>query len=183
MRAGETLVPLGVIAGAHGLRGELRVKPYNPSSELLPSLERARLRPAGGAAAEAREARVLGAHWHGAMLLLAIEGCGDRDAAQALRGFELCVPRADMPALAAGEHYLVDLIGLQAKTRDGRTLGEVVEAVEYPASQVLRVAVEGGAIEVPLRDPYVVEIRLDEGTLIVDHVEELDLEPARKRPR
>jgi 16S rRNA processing protein RimM len=183
MPTGETLVPLGVIAGAHGLRGELRVKPYNPSSELLPSLERARLRAPGGSAAAAREARVLGTHWHGEMLLLAIEGCSDRDAAQALRGFELCIPRADMPALGAGEHYLVDLIGLQARTRDGRDVGEVVEAVEYPASQVLRLAVPGGAIEVPLREPYVVEIRLDERALIVDHVEELDLEPARKRPR
>lgn len=181
MPEGETLVPLGVIAGAHGLRGELRVKPYNPSSELLTSLARAQLRaPDGGSA---REVAVLGARWHGAGLLVVIEGCSDRDAAQALRGHELCIARAQLPALDESEHYLVDLIGLQAKTRDGQVLGQVSEAVEYPASQVLRVAVPAGTLEIPLREPYVVEIRLDEGVLIVDHVDELDVEPARKRER
>ena len=181
MPTGDTLVPLGVIVGAHGLRGELRVKPYNPGSDLLTALSHARMRAPGGG--DARTIEVRSARWHGATLLLVIEGCADRDAALSLRGSELCVPRAELPALGEGEHYLIDLIGLQVRSRDGQVLGEVTEAVEYPASQVLRVAVKDGAIEVPLTEPYVVEIRLDERALIVDHVDELDVEPARKRGR
>ena len=172
-------MPLGVIAGAHGLRGELRLKPYNPHSELFSGLLHAQLRaPSGGAA---REVEVHAARWHGPQLLLTIGGCGDREAALALRGHELCIPRAQMPPLPSGEHYLVDLVGLRARTPGGRELGEVMAAIEYPASQVVRVAVEGGTIEIPLADPYLVEIRLDQGELIVDHVEELDVEPARPR--
>jgi 16S rRNA processing protein RimM len=180
--AGNTLVPLGVVVGAHGVRGDLRVKPYNPSSELLLSLTHAFLRPAGAAAGE-REVALLAVRQHSHGLLVTLEDCADRDAAQALRGAELCVPREHLPALSEGEHYLIDLIGLQARLADGQPLGEVTDAIEYPAGQALRVAVKDGTLEVPLTAPYVVEIRLDEGAVIVDHVEDLELEPARKRRR
>jgi 16S rRNA processing protein RimM len=179
--AGKTLVPLGVVVGAHGLHGELRVKPYNPSSELLLSLPRATLRPAGGE--EAREVELRQARRHGRGLLVVIAGCSDRDGAEALRGAELCVPRAQLPALSKGEHYLVDLVGLRAERSDGQMLGEITDTLEYPASQALCVAVQDGTIEIPLVAPYVVEIRLDEGVVIVDHVEDLEVEPARKRGR
>jgi 16S rRNA processing protein RimM len=179
--AGKTLVPLGVVVGAHGLHGELRVKPYNPSSELLLSLPHATLRSANGE--EAREVAVRQARRHGQGLLIVIAGCSDRDAAQALRGSELCVPRAQLPALSEGEHYLVDLVGLRAQLSDGHVLGEITDTLEYPASQALRVAVKDGAMEIPLIAPYVVEIRLDEGVVIVDHVEDLEVEPAHKRGR
>jgi 16S rRNA processing protein RimM len=179
--AGNALVPLAVVTGAHGVRGELRVKPYNPSSELLASLARATLRPAGGGAE--REVALRDARRHGQGWLVTLEGCTDRDAALALRGSELCVARERLPAPEDGEHYLVDLIGLEARLPDGRPFGEVQDALEYPASHALRVAVPGGAVEVPLAPPYVVEIRLDEGVVIVDHVEDLELEPARKSRR
>jgi 16S rRNA processing protein RimM len=179
---GKTLVPLGVIIGAHGVRGDLRVKPYNPSSDLLLSVPHAFLRPAGAAGAE-REVALLDVRRHGQTLLLALAECRDRDAAQALRGAELCVPREHLPELSEDEHYLVDLIGLQARRPDGESLGEIIDAFEYPASQALRIAVKDGTLEVPLTAPYVVEIRLDERAVIVDHVEDLELEPARKRGR
>jgi len=180
--ADKTLVPLGVIIGAHGVRGDLRVKPYNPSSDLLRSLSHAFLRPAEDDAS-AREVALLDVRRHGQTLLLALAECRDRDAAQALRGAELCVPREQLPDLPDDEHYLVDLIGLQARRPDGEPLGEIIDAFEYPASQALRVAVKDGTLEVPLTAPYVVEIRLDEGAVIVDHVEDLEVEPARKRGR
>ena len=69
---GETLVPLGVVIGAHGVRGELRIKPYNPSSDLLLTLPRAILRPHG--AAEGREIALRGMRRHGEGLLLTIPG-------------------------------------------------------------------------------------------------------------
>ncbi|MFI5309252.1 MAG: hypothetical protein ACHQ53_17985, partial [Polyangiales bacterium] len=63
---------------------------------------------------------------------------------------------------------------------DGRSFGVVERAIEYPAAQVLSVRVQGGAlVEVPLREPYVRELDVEAGSVVVDHVE--DLEPIAER--
>jgi len=181
---GARLIPLAVVTGAHGIRGELRVKLHNPASELFATLEHVLMRRAEAptdAAPERvwiRRARAAGT----GLWLVEIEGCADRDAAVALRGAELCVPREALPALPDGEHYLTDLVGLQARTPDGAPVGVVEEAIEYPAAQVLRVRVDRATIEVPLRAPYVRDIDLAQAIVIVDHLDDLDTlpdEPAR----
>jgi 16S rRNA processing protein RimM len=174
----SALVPIGVVVAAHGVRGELRVKLHNPASTLLGTHADVIVRRGVDDAGRRVAVRSARAHGQG-IVRVALDGCADRDAALALRGAELCVPRAELPELPEGEHYLIDLIGLEARTPDGRAAGRVQDVIEYPAAQVLRVAVAGGVREVPLLSPYVLEIRLDEGTLIVDHLEDLELEPPR----
>jgi len=171
----RALIPLAVVTGAHGVRGELRVKLYNPASDLLGSLTRVRLRRAGDAGepahVELQRARLM----HQGLWLVALAGCDDRDAAAALRGAELCVPRHELPALAQDEHYLVDFAGLRALLPDGRELGVVERAIEYPAAQVLSVRVPGGTLEVPLREPYVRAVAFEAGSVTVDQIEDLEL--------
>ncbi len=173
----DTLVPLGVVIGAHGLRGELRVKLYNPSSELLLSLDRAQLRREGEPGT--RERALRNARRHGQIVVLSMPGCADRDAAEALRGTELCVDRSVLPPLEEGEHYLVDLVGITAQLPDGTVVGTVEDAIDYPASSALRIPTARGTLEVPILAPYVVEVRLAEGIVIVDQLD--DLEPTRGR--
>ena len=179
---GQALVALGVVVAPHGLRGELRVKLHNPASELLALRREVVLR--GPAGERERRVSIKSTHLHRqGLLLVTLEGCADRDAAVALRGAELCVARSELPALAEGEHYLVDMIGLQARRTDGVIVGEVVDAIAYPASEVLRVRTEAGIWEIPMAPPYVVEIQLDQGHVIVDHLDDLEIEPVRKHPK
>ena len=176
--AGKTLIPLGSIGAPHGVHGELRVRLFNPGSD---ALERRGLEVVLRGPGPKPEApyRVTSAKRSGAdYMLLALEGVGDRDAAVALRGAELCVPREALPPAAEGELYLVDLIGLRAQRPNGTPVGPVRNVHEYPASQVLVVEVEGGTLEIPLSAPYFVEARLADGLVIVDALEDLDLIPA-----
>jgi 16S rRNA processing protein RimM len=180
--AADALVPIAYVAGAHGLNGEVRIKLLNPSSELLAPGRDVLVRRAGVDGDAGQRVAIRSARPHQAgSLLVTLAGCSDRNAAEALRGAELCVARAQLPALAADEYYLVDLIGLQAMTADGKVVGNVVDVHEYPAAQTLRVGVAGGEIEIPLLAPYVTEIRLDERTVIVDHVQDLEVEPAARK--
>jgi 16S rRNA processing protein RimM len=174
-------IAVGAVVGAHGLRGELRIKLYNPVSSLLSGLSHVTLRAPTGT--QSRIA-VLGARPRGKGLWqVALEGYDDRERATQLRGAELCVQRAELPLLPEGEHYLVDLIGMTARLPDGRALGRVDEALEYPAACVLRVTTEAGVIEVPLLPPYVLEIRAGEGSVIVDQIEDLEVLPQSKARR
>lgn len=172
----SALIPLAIVTGAHGVRGELRVKLLNPDSRVLASGARVWLRPAAGGEPSEVALRAVRARQPGT-LLVSIPGCEDRDAAEAMRGVELSVPRERLPALPPGEFYLVDLVGLQARLPDGSSVGEIEQAIEYPAAQVIRVRVARGVVEIPLFAPYLVAVALEERAVIVQHVDELDVEP------
>jgi len=86
----------------------------------------------------------------------------------------VCVPRAQLPPLAEGEYYLMDLVGLRVYTREGVELGRVDDVIEYPTVHCLVVASEDGVREVPNLERYVLELDLHDGRVVVDHLDELE---------
>jgi 16S rRNA processing protein RimM len=79
-------------------------------------------------------------------------GVNDRNAAEALRGTALTVPRSALPPLAEGEYYYADLIGLPAVSSDGRALGHCVAVENYGAGDVLEIErADGLRFMVPMR--------------------------------
>ncbi len=172
--ANERWIALGVVMGTHGVRGELRVKLHNPESELLYDVAAVQLRAAGSM----RPYTVQQVRPGGKGLLVQLEGVDTVERAQALRGAELCVARSHLPELPEGEFYHCDLEGLTVVDLAGAPQGTVERVLEYPASTVLRVRTDRGPIEVPMREPYLVQIDLETGNLIADQLE--DLEPERK---
>ena len=77
-------------------------------------------------------------------LLVAFAGVHERNAADALRGWVLEIPSAELPELEEGEFYPFDLAGLEARNPDGRVLGTVIELFDTPAQSVLSIRLEGG---------------------------------------
>lgn len=129
-------IALAAVAGAHGVRGELRLKLFTDSAENLKrygtvfvggverKLESVRPGPSGAVAR--------------------IEGIGDRSAAEALRGSLVEVERSALPPLEEGEYYHADLIGLPCFDREGRELGSVVAVENYGAGDLLEVETGSG---------------------------------------
>lgn len=174
---GADLVELGAITRAHGLRGEVLVKPFNPKSELLETLAEGWLKDATGAV---QTCRVQSAARHGEHLRVALAGVGSREAADALRGSTICVPRDHLPALEPGEYYLVDVVGFDVVDAEGRAVGTVTDAVEYPT--VCSFVVQGDAWvrEIPDLPRYVQAVDLAAHVVRVDHLEEIECVPAGK---
>lgn len=81
--------------------------------------------------------RVIEAREHGSTVVASAEGVDDRDAAQALRGARVFIPRSSFPTPAADEYYWVDLIGLDVFNRAGINLGRVTELLRTSAQTVL----------------------------------------------
>lgn len=114
-------LPLGEIVAAHGLRGLVRVRCYNPESELVrPGLEVALARRG-----ERRPARVERASWHGRMLLVAFAGVSSRERAQALVGSRVEVATADLPAPGPDEFYYHEVVGFTVETVGGERVGSI----------------------------------------------------------
>jgi 16S rRNA processing protein RimM len=169
-------IALGVVTGTHGLRGGLKVKQHNPDSDLLLDLPEVGLRVGG----ELRVEAVVEVRATGKGLLVQLKDVRTIEQAAELRGAELCLPRQWLPPLAPGEFYHVDLEGLPVVTPDGRSVGRAERVQEYPAASVLRVRGAEGVWEVPLREPYLVEVDLEAGRVVVDSLADLDIE--RDRP-
>jgi 16S rRNA processing protein RimM len=169
-------VALGAVMGTHGLRGGLRVKQHNPDSELLFTLPEIALRLDGQlkiyALSEVRPG--------GKGVLVTLRGVDSIDAAQALRSAELCVPRSWLPALPPGEYYVTDLPGLAVVTPSGEAVGTVADVLEYPSARALRVEAPTGVLEIPLLPPYLIEVDVDGGRVIVDELADLELEPSAR---
>ncbi len=149
------LLAVGRVARAHGIRGRLLVQPYNAGSEGLTRVRRMWL--AGREYEVARAERVnLG-------YLVALRGVDDRDAADALRGQEVVVDRAELPPPDDGEVYAVDLIGFTVVDGQGRERGVVEDLEEAGPQDLLRL--KGGML-VPLG--LVREVQMEARKLIVD---------------
>lgn len=138
-RADAGDVVLAVVAGAHGVAGEVRLKVF--ADDL------AAFRTFNGGALTLRSARTGG---NGVIARFA--EVTDRNAAEALRGTELRVPRADLPPLGKGEYYHADLIGLPAVSTDGAALGHVVAVENFGAGDVIEIERDDGKrFMVPMR--------------------------------
>ena len=125
-RGDDKPIVVAAIIGAHGVAGEVRLKVFaddlktykrfNDGALTLKSLRH------GSNGEIARFAEI-----------------ADRNAAEAMRGTQITVPRADLPPLEEGEYYHADLLGLAAVSTAGEDLGRVVAIDNYGAGDVLEI--------------------------------------------
>ena len=133
---GERRIALAAVAGAHGIKGELRLKLLTDSIDNLKRHPRLYV-------GETRRA-LLDVRQSGKMAVARFEGIGDRSAAEGLRGSLVEVDRSALPPLEEGEYYHADLIGLPAVDGEGNPVGSVVAVENYGAGDLLEIEAEGG---------------------------------------
>lgn len=156
MNAGDRPVVLAAVAGAHGVRGEVRLKLFTSSADQL-ALHRQF--EAGGLRLRLQAVRGTPG---GAVARFA--EIADRTAAEALRGTLLTVPRASLPPLAEGEHYWHDLIGREVATTEGEAIGHVSSVENYGASDLLEITRRNGTrLLVPFLATVVTEVMTEAG--------------------
>jgi len=136
-------VTLAAIAGAHGVRGEVRLKLFGEGAESLRAFS---VLDAGGRTLTLKSVRPAN---QGAVATFA--EITDRSGAEALRGTVLTVPRSALPPLGEGEYYHHDLIGLACVSTDGAAIGQVVAVENFGAGDILEIQrLDGKRFMVPM---------------------------------
>jgi 16S rRNA processing protein RimM len=148
---------VAAVAGAHGIKGEVRLKLFAESTDSLAAHDRVYV---GG---QARRLLSVGA---GKVPIARLEGVSDRTAAESLRGQLIEVERSDLPPLEEGEYYHADLIGLTCFSEEGETIGTVAGVENYGAGDLLNIELaSGGRSLIPFREPI---SRLEQARIILD---------------
>jgi len=155
---------LGVIVGAQGLRGQVRIKSFTERPADV-----AAYGPLRDESGQRRFHLTVTGRAKG-VVLASVEGIGDRDQAEALRGVRLYVERSALPEVETPEEfYHADLIGLGVENLEGYPLGRVRAVHNFGAGDVIEIeAADGVLLAVPFTKAAVPVVDLEAGRLVVD---------------
>lgn len=122
-------VELGRVTGAFGIKGWIRLHSYTVPPERILRYRRWRV---GG-----REWKVLDGHAQGPSVAAGLEGLEDRNAAEAMRGAVVEVPRSALPKPKRGEFYWSDVLGAEVVSTTGAKLGTLESVGSNGAQDVM----------------------------------------------
>ena len=165
----EDRLCVAVIAGAHGVRGDVRIKSFTADPEGL---------AAYGPLTDKAGAREFRIKVHGlakGLLRAHIKGVDDRNAAEALAGVELYIERGLLPEPDKDEFYHSDLIGLKAELEDGSEYGVVRALHDFGAGDVIEILLTaGGTVILPFTKMVVPSVDLGAGVVVIAPPEEVE---------
>lgn len=160
----EERIIVGQIAGAFGVRGDVRLKSFCADPEDIVTYA-----PLTDPAGQVFDQIVVTGAAKGA-LVVRISGIRTKEQADALKGTEVLAERTRLPNLPDDEFYHADLIGLSVLDTGGTALGRVKAVHDHGAGDLLEVAVPGATSTVllPFTKAAVPTVDLTAGRLIAD---------------
>ena len=158
---GEEDIVIGEIVSPFGRKGEVKVVPLTDFPERFLALETMRV--------DGQALEVEGVRFHKGMALVKFEGFDDISSAEVLRGKKILIGESELAPLEEDEYYIHDIIGLEAITTEGESLGRVKEVIRSPAHDVY---VTDRAM-IPAVKEFIVSIDIPGGKIVVRPVEGL----------
>ncbi len=169
----DKLILIGRVAGAFGVKGEVRIAAFGDDPMALLTYRDLK-RKDGSLAFTLLSGRAAKGE-----LIAKTKAVMVKEAIDALRGLDLYVNRAQLPTPDEEEYYLTDLIGLRAQTLEGETLGVVKAVQNFGAGDLLEIAPDAApAFYVPFTRDAVPELWIAEGFVVVVRPGDVEDDPS-----
>ncbi len=133
MESDDKRVVLGKISTVYGVKGWLKVNSYTNPRKSIFNYPQWQLKTRNTWIKQDIEQ----GRPHGKTLVVKLAGCEDRDQAQLLVGSSIAVFRSQLPDTKSGEHYWLDILGMDVVDTDGLELGQVKDIMETGSNDVL----------------------------------------------
>lgn len=152
----QAFLELGKIVGTHGVRGELKLDPWTDSPEVFQNLKTVYL--------DGQPVTLLRARPHKKQELLTLEGVGDLDAAEALRGKTIFAKREDVP-IPDGKYFVAEILGCRVVDADDpdKVYGTVTEVSNTGANDIWSIKKDGKVTLMPVIPGILVHVDIDRG--------------------
>lgn len=149
---------IGAVMGAHGVRGQFKVKPFTDKPDSLDAYGPVWLEDGRTLSLSVKSVSSKG------FVLVSAREISGRDAAEALRGCHLLVDREMLPSTDEGEYYHADLIGLMVATQEDGDLGKIIGIHDFGAGNIVEVKPENGpSYMLPFSGEHLVEVDANRG--------------------
>ncbi len=169
----EASILIGRVAGAHGVRGQIRLIPLTDFPERFHSMESVDLYR-DGQALGTWKIIATGELLSRRQIILTLEGLGDRDAAQALQGCEIRIAPEERVPLEEGQYWISDLVGLEALDDQGNALGTLTDVGRSGAADLLEITDFQGKVHlIPMVEAFVKEISLERRQVVLHLIDGL----------
>jgi len=161
---------IGVVVGAHGVKGALRIKAFTADPADLTAYG-----PLTGEAGQKWKLKLAGIDAKG-VVTAKIDGVDDRNQAEALKGAKLYIERGALPEADEDEFYIADLIGLPAENPAGEPLGTIKAVFNFGAGDIVEVSGDQGDILVPFTLKAVPVVDVKARRVVIDPPELTEIE-------
>jgi 16S rRNA processing protein RimM len=159
---------LGVVIGAQGLKGEVKVKTFTQSPEKLGAYGPLHTK-------DGRIFSIASVRATKDIAVTAFKGIADRESAERLKGVELYVARDALAAPDGEEFYHADLVGLRAEDTEGRAMGVVRALHNFGAGDVIEILRDDGdEVFLPFTREVAQQIDIEGGRIVIAAPEEVE---------
>lgn len=160
----KTLVKMGFVRGAFGIKGWLKVTANTEYADSLLDFPVWHL----GVNDDYKEFEVIKGQVIPEGLVVQLKGIDTREAAHDLKGSTIAVPRELFAPPESDEYYWVDLIGLEARNKEDIVLGTISDIMQSGAHDILVVSGEHGQKLIPFVGQFVLDVNMDTKVVLVD---------------
>ena len=162
-------VCVGVVVGAHGIKGAVRVKSFTEDPADLVGFG-----PVEDEAGRHKYQLTMLGESKG-LILVRMAGVADRNAAEALKGVKLWVPKAALPQPEEEEYFYSDLIGMRAERADGAEMGRVKGVFDFGGGVIIEIEGPGGAVMLPFTRAVVPLVDVAGKRLVIEPPDEVEV--------
>lgn len=151
----------GQIVNTHGIRGEVKIKPWADSAEFLKKFKQLYI--------DEQPVQVLHSRVHKGCLIAELEGIEDVNAAVRLKNKVVFINRDDA-RLPKGSYFIQDLLGADVVDENGNPIGKLDDVMEMPASNIYVVRGER-EILIPAVPAFILNTDVEQGVITVRLIE------------
>lgn len=157
----QQFLEAGQIVNTHGVRGEVRIVPWADDAAFLRKFKTFYI--------DDKPVRVKSSRVHKEMLIAALEGIDDINAAMPLKNKVIKINRDDAH-LPKGSFFIQDILGAEVKDEEGKLIGKLTDVMDLPRGQVYEVKGETDHL-IPAVPEFVLNVDADAGEIIVRLIE------------
>ncbi len=166
----QEFLEIGQIVNTFGINGMVKVKPFTDDIKRFDDLEKIYVETNK----VKKQYEIEEVKYHKDMVLIKFKGIDKPEDAEALRNSYLKINRKDEPELKEGTYYIVDLIGLDVYSDEGKELGKLDDIYNYGSSDIYVIKDElGKQLLLPAISDVIKEINLEEKKIVVHILEGL----------
>ncbi len=159
-------IKIGEVVNVVGLKGEVKVYNYSDYKERFEELDYIYLKDVK---TEIKQVRYMKD-----MVILKLSGVDDRNAAERLKGQDVCIDESQLRELPEDTYYIRDLIGMDVVDQDGKLIGTLTDVLKNTAQDVYQVKLVSGKTGlIPGVSQFIKNIDMEKRTIEVQIIEGL----------